>query len=405
MKLNRWIYAIVGFIVMLCAGLIYAWTNISKPIRADITNGVLDISPASLPLTFSICMVFFCIGGLIGGLIIKKANAKINIIIALVLFPLGLIITANSYSTAGLYLGYGALVGLAAGLVYNAVMSVVTRWFQDKQGFISGLLLMGFGLGGFILGPVANILKNNMGWRSSFIVLGIAFAVILFISSFFMVLPDADYVTPSAAAGKGPRPALEGALDIGPKGMIKRPSFWLFFFWSTLLSGAALCIIPNANALASSISSIGEMGLVIVAGIVSIFNGFGRVLFGTIFDKKGSRAAITGDAIMLILASAILLAAVVVSSLVLTIIGFIALGLAYGGAPSNTSAFINTFYGNKNYSLNLPVMNLQLIVASLWGPNVAQALISTSFGFSGVLITMIIVGAISLVISFFIRKA
>ncbi|SHI95047.1 MFS transporter [Parasporobacterium paucivorans] len=405
MKFNRWIYAIAGFVVMLCAGLIYAWTNISKPIRADIESGALNIPAGSLSLTFSICMVFFCIGGLVGGMIVKKASAKINIIIALILFPAGLTIAANSHSAASLYLGYGVLVGLAAGFVYNAVMSVVTRWFQDKQGFISGLLLMGFGLGGFILGPVANILKNNVGWRTSFIILGIAFAIILFISIFFMVVPDAGYTPPAPAAGKKIKPVMEGALDVGPKEMIKRPSFWFFFFWSTLLSGAALCIIPNANALASSVSNIGEMGLVIVAGTISIFNGLGRVLFGTIFDKKGNRAAITGDAILLILASLILLAAVLSSNLILTVIGFIALGLAYGGAPSNTSAFINTFYGNRNYSVNLPVMNLQLIVASLWGPNIAQTFMSSSSGFTGILITMTIVGIVSLFISFFIRKA
>ena len=52
-----------------------------------------------------------------------------------------------------------ALVGFAAGLVYNAVLSTVTRWFQDKQGIISGLLLMGFGIGGF--GDIMRAINNE----------------------------------------------------------------------------------------------------------------------------------------------------------------------------------------------------------------------------------------------------
>lgn len=405
MKANRWVYAIVGIIVMLCAGLIYAWTNISKPIRAEIAgNTALNITPENLAMTFSICMAMFCLGGLLGGIILKKRSAKISILLSIFLFPIGLTIASNTNSYVGLYIGYGIFVGFAAGLVYNAVLSVVTKWFQDKQGLISGLLLMGFGLGGFLLGPIAKSLSDNMGWRQSFIVIGIAIAIILLLSIFFFVLPGDDFITP-VNPNKKAKQITEGTLDIGPLQMIKRPSFWCYFLWTTLLSSAGLFMIPNANQFAQSIGAIDEMGLVLVAGTISIFNGLGRVLFGFIFDKKGRKVSVLIDTTLFIVASLILIAAISTGSILLTIIGFIGVGLAYGGIPSNNSAFVNTYYGNNNYPLNLPIMNLTLLVASFIGPNIAQSFIGSSIGFIGVLLAMIVFSVIALIASFLVKRA
>ena len=73
-RLNRWIYAVIGVIVLLLAGLIYAWSVLVIPIANEFTNW----SHTSLSLTFTICMTLFCIGGLIGGILQKKIDVKIN---------------------------------------------------------------------------------------------------------------------------------------------------------------------------------------------------------------------------------------------------------------------------------------------------------------------------------------
>lgn len=67
-RLNRWIYAVIGVIVLLLAGLIYAWSVLVIPIANEFTNW----SHTSLSLTFTICMTLFCIGGLIGGILQKN---------------------------------------------------------------------------------------------------------------------------------------------------------------------------------------------------------------------------------------------------------------------------------------------------------------------------------------------
>lgn len=186
-KLNRWIYVIAGVIILLFAGLIYAWSVMSKFIAEEFTNW----SNMQLTLTFTICMTFFCLGGLIGGIMQKKIPVRINILISAGLFLVGFYIASKSTNLIMLYIGYGVLCGFGSGLSYNGVISTVSKWFLDKQGLVSGILLMGFGIGSFIMGKIfQGFTPNNVtGWRTSFFVLGIVIFIVLIIGSNFIKSP------------------------------------------------------------------------------------------------------------------------------------------------------------------------------------------------------------------------
>ena len=81
-NLNRWIYAIIGVIVLLMAGLVYAWSVMSKSIAASRP----DWSAAQLSMTFTMVMAFFCIGCLLAGILAKKVSPKIYVMLSGVLF-------------------------------------------------------------------------------------------------------------------------------------------------------------------------------------------------------------------------------------------------------------------------------------------------------------------------------
>ena len=70
-QLNRWVYAIVGVVVLLFAGLVYAWSVLSTPIGAEFTGW----TKAQLSLTFTLVMILFCIGSLLCGLLAGKLSA------------------------------------------------------------------------------------------------------------------------------------------------------------------------------------------------------------------------------------------------------------------------------------------------------------------------------------------
>lgn len=84
-QLNRWVYAIVGVIVLLFAGLVYAWSVLSTPIAAEFTAW----SKAQLSLTFTLVMILFCVGSLLCGLLAGRLSAKASVRIGAVLFLLG----------------------------------------------------------------------------------------------------------------------------------------------------------------------------------------------------------------------------------------------------------------------------------------------------------------------------
>lgn len=402
--LNRWVYAIVGVIVLLFAGLVYAWSVLSTPIAAEFA----DWSKAQLSMTFTIVMIMFCIGSLLCGLLSGKLSAKMSVRIGAVLFLLGFFLASRTQSLAMLYVGFGVLCGLSSGLCYNAVMSTMVRWFPDRPGLISGVLLMGFGGGSFIIGKLyqAWTPAEIGGWRASFLVMGIIIFVVLAICSFFFVAPGADFVAPAAKNGKA---AVKAAgKEYKPLEMLKKPSFWLYYVWAIALSAAGLALISQASSVVWEASASQTAGAVAtIVGLISICNALGRVLFGGMYDKYGRSLSMQLVNILFIVTSGVLILALTAKSVVVVIIGFILGGLAYSGITPTNSAFCRSYFGPANYPVNFSLINSNLIFAS-FGSTVSGALFDASGSYNAtffLIIGLAVVGILcSLAISALDKK-
>ena len=371
--LNRWVYAIVGVIVLLFAGLVYAWSVLSTPIAAEFA----DWSKAQLSMTFTIVMIMFCIGSLLCGLLSGKLSAKMSVRIGAVLFLLGFFLASRTQSLAMLYIGFGVLCGLSSGLCYNAVMSTMVRWFPDRPGLISGVLLMGFGGGSFIIGKLYQAWTpvEIGGWRTSFLVMGIIIFVVLAICSFFFVAPGADFVAPAA---KGKAAVKTAGREYKPLEMVKKPSFWLYYVWAIALSAAGLALISQASGVVWEASASQTAGAVAtIVGLISICNALGRVLFGGMYDKYGRSLSMQLVNILFIVTSGVLILALTAKSVVVVIIGFILGGLAYSGVTPTNSAFCRAYFGPANYPVNFSLINSNLIFAS-FGSTISGALFDAS---------------------------
>ena len=402
--LNRWVYAIVGVIVLLFAGLVYAWSVLSTPIAAEFA----DWSKAQLSMTFTIVMIMFCIGSLLCGLLSGKLSAKMSVRIGAVLFLLGFFLASRTQSLAMLYIGFGVLCGLSSGLCYNAVMSTMVRWFPDRPGLISGVLLMGFGGGSFIIGKLYQAWTpvEIGGWRASFLVMGIIIFVVLAICSFFFLAPGADFVAPAAKNGKA---AVKAAgKEYKPLEMVKKPSFWLYYVWAIALSAAGLALISQASGVVWEASASQTAGAVAtIVGLISICNALGRVLFGGMYDKYGRSLSMQLVNILFIITSGVLILALTAKSVVVVIIGFILGGLAYSGITPTNSAFCRAYFGPANYPVNFSLINSNLIFAS-FGSTVSGALFDASGSYNAtffLIIGLAVVGILcSLAISALDKK-
>lgn len=395
-KLNRWVYAAIGVVVLFCAGIVYAWSVLSSPIAAEFTSW----TKAQLSLTFTITMIMFCIGCMVGGFLSSKVSPKLYVLTSAVLFLIGFQITAGIQSVVMLYIGFGIISGFGSGLVYNAVMGTTTKWFPDKQGLISGILLMGFGVSAFAIGKLYQALTpSEVGaWRSSFRIMGLIIPAVLAACSPFFVKPDASFAPP-AAAKKAAKPSNPVAMETNTSQMIRKPAFWLYYLWAILLSAAGLALISQATGSASEVGPAVSAGTIAtVVGLISIFNAVGRVLSGMLYDKAGRSTTMQLVNCMFIVTSIILTLGLTTHSFALIVIGFITGGLSYGGVTPINSAFISSYYGQKHFSMNFSVVNTNLIIAS-FGSTIAGSLYDASQSYLSTYVLMAALAAVGILVT------
>lgn len=382
---SRWALLVLGVILLLFLGLIYGWSIFRSPLQSEF--GWTD-SQASL--TFSISMMTFCLGGLVGGIINKGKNGfRINLIAAAILLAIGFFSASNIQSLMGIYLSYGVCCGFGVGLGYNTAISTIVKWFPDKQGLISGITLMGFGFGSMILGTVAGAMIQSMGWRVTFRIFAVAFAIVMAVGALLLRNAGAEFVAYlSQGSSKAVTPAVE---EVGAAVMLRRRNFWIYFVWAIILSAAGLAIINSSAPYAQLFVGENLTLAASIAGIVSIANGVGRVIFGGMFDKIGYRLTMLIDCVVFVVASLVLMASFATKSMPVLVIAFILIGLAYGGVTPTNSAFIAYFFGRENYAVNFPIVNLNLIFASFLGPMVGNGGYMMTFG---AIIVFAIAGAV-----------
>jgi MFS transporter, OFA family, oxalate/formate antiporter len=393
---NRWFYVVIGIILFLFLGLLYAWSLFIAPLEKDF-----GWTRTQTSLIFTISIIFFCLGGIAGGFITGRKSPGFTILVSAVLLLCGFAASSQINSLPAIFITYGVISGFGIGLSYNAVISAVTRWFPEKPGVISGLLLMGFGLGGMLLGSTANELIKVMGWRETFLLLGIAFGIVVFIGSRLLVYPPSDYVFPKAAV-KSKNASIEG-LEINSSLMLKRPTFWMYLTWSILSTAMGLAMIGHAAPFAKDLNATAELAAFGV-GLISICNGLGRVTLGAICDRIGLKKTMTIVNTTYIIAFALLVASLMYQSTTILLGGFAFIGFSYGGVPTMNTVFVNSFYGKKYFPQNLGLVNTSLIGAAILGPFVAGTLHTTSGSYLSTLYALGVFAIAALGVNFLIKK-
>ena len=372
---KAWLYVALGVLVLLCAGMVYAWSVLSAPIARDFPQW----SAAQLSLAFTLVMIFFCLGGLVGGALAGKLSQKTLLLLAALLFFAGFFLTGRIQTLRGLYLSFGLVCGLGSGFAYNAVIATVNKWFPDKQGLVSGLLLMGFGLSSLLIGKLYQALTPETAgaWRASFTVLGVATALCVGLCGLFLEKPGPEFIPPPAARRR-PRAENPVAMEATTAQMLRQGSFWLFYVWAILLTAAGLALVSQAGGMARELQAgISASSVATLVGVIAVCNALGRVLTGALYDRCGRAAAMQSVNVLFLLAGGVLLFALLSGRSALLVPGFVLGGLAYGGVTPTNTAFVSSYYGLKHFALNLPIFVTNLIPAS-FGSTVAGALYDAS---------------------------
>ena len=348
---KKWLIAIMGTLTHLSLGTVYAWSFFQIPITQ-----LSGWSNTEVAWTFSLSIFMLGVTAAWGGTKIDKYGPRKLAITGGVLYSLGYIISAYALS-AGilwlLYFAFGILGGAGLGLAYVTPVATVSKWFTDKQGLATGMVVMGFGLGALVMSKLlAPIFLQLSGQdlSKSFLYIGFTLLVVLPICASFLQLPSSDKK----------KFKISNTHDISPYKYIFSKSFIILWFIFMINIVAGMIFISFQSPLLQDmlklrmhtgtnftdtkvLSTLAAAGATLIA-VSSIFNGLGRFFWGAVSDKIGR---ITTFRILLALQALIFVGLIFVTHSVLFFIFVCIVLMCYGGGFGVMPSLIYDSYGAK----------------------------------------------------------
>ncbi|MFA6177039.1 MAG: OFA family MFS transporter [Phycisphaerae bacterium] len=336
---SRWLVAVAGVAIQMMLGTVYAWSVFKNPL---IKNH--GWSAPQVGFTFTLTIFFLGFSAALGGRFVDKAGTKKVASIAAILFGLGTLLAGAADSIGNiwlLWLGYGVIAGIGNGLGYVTPVAVLLRWFPDKKGFITGLAVMGFGLGAAVMGQIAPIMIKQIGIANTFYIAGAIFLAGLLIAAQKLVNPPADY----AVAGNGAKNS-PAAISVDFKTARTMNQFYILWGILFLNVTAGIAIVSNLSPMAQQQLSLSDPAIMAgrIVAVAALFNGLGRLFWGALSEKIGRNTAfllIFGTQIPLFL----ILPHVTSTAIFTTICCYIL--LCYGGGFGTMPSFTADTFGPK----------------------------------------------------------
>ena len=160
-KYNRIIPVIAAIAIQLCLGTAYIWSVFQNGIASSIFGG----SNADAALTFSLLLALLGIGGTIGGTLQNKIGPRITVIIGGLILSIGFFVASFTTSSVPwlLWLTYGVLGGIGMGFTYSTTIACAQKWFPDKRGFVTGIIVSALGFGGVVFTPIVEAIISTLG--------------------------------------------------------------------------------------------------------------------------------------------------------------------------------------------------------------------------------------------------
>jgi MFS transporter, OFA family, oxalate/formate antiporter len=427
---NRWLVALAGTIVMICLGTVYSWSIFTRPLIA-----AYHWSNTETTWAFAIAIFMVGIGAVVGGRWQDRVGPRTVTTVGVVLWGLGNLLAGLGIGTLGapwLYLAYGLIGGFGNGMAYITPIATVTKWFPDKRGLASGMVVMGFGLGAFVYNQIvtrvgsfalaakdagAYIAAKDAATKAGtafdptsvaltpadagaismiFIASGIVFIVIGGICASLLRNPPAGFSVPGTVAA-----AANAGFSFTPSQVLRTPQFYLLWLMLFLNVTAGILIISNAVPIYSDLTGATAAVAGSVYGLLAIFNGLGRFFWGAVSDRIGRNMTY-----VLIFGIQVVVFFVMHSLHDLTSVGiaFAIILLCYGGGfgvmPSFNADYFGTKYLGENYGLIITAWGF----AGLVGPLVAAKVKDVTGTFTDALVPVAIMLIVAAILPFFVKK-
>lgn len=407
---RRWLIAGAGIIIQLCLGTVYAWSIFKKPMMAS--HGW---SETQTQWAFMIYGLVFAMAVAFGGALVDRKGPRIIGITGGVLFGTGILLggLANDLQSIGLLIvGYGFIGGLGGGFAYVTPITTLIRWFPDKRGLVTGLAVMGYGMGPFFMGNIGPVLIMNAGVADAFYAWGGTCLAVLLCSAMVLRNPP-----------EGWQPPMPGGTDVHTALVlesltfdqaVRSSKFWILWLMLFVSITAGLGLISQLSPMAQDVMMSAYPGaipaeqvrsIVIVSGtivaIAGIFNGLGRLLWAWVSDMVGRKVVFF-----------IIFLSLAVGFALLPHVGHIALftGLTcyllacYGGSMASMPALVADEFGSAHIGKIYGVIFTACGLASLFGPFLFAFIKERTGSFTHALYAEAALATLGIALTFFVVK-
>jgi MFS transporter, OFA family, oxalate/formate antiporter len=384
---NRWLVAIMGTLLQLCLGTVYAWSFFQSLLVKSYRWSYTDTA-------WAFSLVIFTLG-----VSAAWAGMKLSMLGPRKLATAGGILFSLSYLLGGLalylksvplfYLGYSVIGGIGIGLGYVTPVSTVAKWFPDRKGLVTGVVVMGFGVGAFMMSKIlAPLLLSGMKGDlvPVFFSLGVFFAAVLIPVTSFLGNPPPGYVPGDSQAVPTPTtpvttPQVDTTnQDASITDYLLSDQFimlWIVFFFNI---AAGISVISFQSPLLQEIwgladpsvepAMLANYGATLIA-VSSLFNGVGRLVWGAISDRIGRV-----ESFRLLLATQMIVFGMlmternpwVFSALVCYIL------LCFGGGFGTMPSFVLDVFGSQRMSVMYGAILTAWAAAGIAGPLIVASL-------------------------------
>jgi OFA family oxalate/formate antiporter-like MFS transporter len=393
---NRWAIFLAAYAIIFVLGSVSIFSVFGKPLAQAHNWSSIQVSWGLTIYLFS-----FTLSGIFFGRIADLYGAKKNMYMGALIFGLGWYLTGQVNTLPMFYLTYGVIAAAGSGMMYNPCLAAVMRWFPDKTGQISGLLLSSAAVGPAIQAPLAAMLLQQYPLSTSFALIGICFTAVILLTGWLIETAPADF----RPADWNPSPAQRRGASGGPdhtwQQMVRTGTFWLLVTTYVCSTTAGIMLIRSISDMAQKQIGVTATVAAFAVSISTIANFGGRLFLGTFFDKLGGFKSLylifaTSIAALLIMTAA--------KTWAMFILCIILLGFAFGGALVVFPPFTRKYFGVQNLGVNYGIMFMGYAGGAFVGPMISSYFIDTYHSFYGSYLVASIVSVIGIFLTILLSR-
>jgi len=374
MKTRRWLVVLGALLVQLCLGAIYAWGAFTKALQDP--SGAYAFSATQAQAIFSAGLATFAIVMILAGRWQDRAGPRKVALAGAVLLGAGYILAGLLGGTSfwALLFFIGIVGGAGIGLGYVCPIAACVKWFPDLKGFVTGLAVAGFGAGAFIFVKLAGTwggFIETYGVGGTFTAFGIIFLVSVIVGALLLSNPPAGW-KPEGWAPAASEAAAPKAEEFSQGESVRTHQFWMLWMAFVFSAGSGLMVIGCLKNFGELVSGLSAATAASALGMLALFNGLGRIVWGTVSQKLGARKAIA----LMTLLQAIMLAGILKIGMTEAGLVFAAcwIGFNFGGNFALFPLATAESFGTKNLGANYGAMFTSYGVGGILMPILAGRL-------------------------------